>query len=109
MRLAGCQGRCSTLLRPCRVRVSLASIPCLNAIQALDLSPSRPAGLLCARRGHANHERAAARLLRGLPYGRRPNAFFQRFFGSSNFTAAGSNASGSKLPPAHRSVDSCSS
>lgn len=37
------------------------------------------------------------------------NAFFQRFFGSSNFTAAGSNASGSNCPPAHRSVDSCSS
>jgi len=30
-------------------------------------------------------------------YGRRSKAFFQRFFGSSNFTAAGSKASGSKL------------
>jgi hypothetical protein len=39
----------------------------------------------------------------------RSNAFFQRFFGSSNFTVAESNASGSNCPPAHRSVDSCSS
>lgn len=45
----------------------------------------------------------------GITHGRRPNAFFQRFFGSSNFTAAGSKASGSKPPPAHRSVDACSS
>lgn len=40
---------------------------------------------------------------------RRSNALFQRFFGSSNFTAAGSKASGSKAPPAHLTIDSCSS
>ena len=37
------------------------------------------------------------------------NAFFHRFFGLSNLTAAGSNAFGSKLPPAQRRVDACSS
>ena len=43
-----------------------------------------------------------------FPHRRCPNAFLHRFFGLSNFTAAGSNASGSKLPPAQRRVDSCS-
>jgi hypothetical protein len=44
-----------------------------------------------------------------IRHGRRSNAFFQRFFGLSNFTAAASNLSASKFPPAHFSVDSCSS
>ena len=35
-------------------------------------------------------------------------AIFQRFTGSSNFTPAGSNASGAYSPPAQVSNDSCS-
>ena len=94
-RVAGCQGRNSQLVDHGRLNALPATHSQSGALEHLERRSDEGLSEICM---HTSDR------LQGL----RSNAFFQRFFGSSNFTPAGSNASGSTLPPAHRSVDSCS-
>jgi hypothetical protein len=93
--VAGRQGRSSTLPRPCGLSVCGASIPLEHASECRSFGHPG-GGPLCAWRGR--RPRAWRACCGHRSQSRRPNAFFHRFFGSSNFTAAGSNASGSTLP-----------